>query len=102
MAYKTKFRHVEAPKNVAEMDAFPKDANSLRSWGAAQYRELARGCPIKNRCYTGAAIYAGADMFARDVLGQTEQNRSQEYMMMASEEPPDRPETTRLQIICPE
>ena len=79
MPYKTKFRDVKVPKNSAEIEAFPKDANSLRSWGAAQYRELAKTCPVSNRCYTGAAIYAGTDMFVHDVLGHDE-HRDMKYM----------------------
>lgn len=45
MPYKTRFREVKTPKSAADMRAIGTDANSLRSMGAAMYRQLSTAYP---------------------------------------------------------
>ena len=43
MPYKTRFREIELPENDRQLEPLLRDANSLRSLGAATYREMAPG-----------------------------------------------------------
>ncbi|HLC67576.1 MAG TPA: hypothetical protein VJI12_01705 [archaeon] len=42
MSYKTNFREIEMPKNADELRALGTDANSMRSLGAATYRNISQ------------------------------------------------------------
>jgi len=78
MPYKTKFRKVDTPKNAAEMEALGGDANSMRSLGAAQYREAR--VKVANMLHYGAMIFAGTETFMQRYYGGAD-SKSLNYMM---------------------
>lgn len=79
MPYKTKIRHVEFPKNLDEWKAIGRDANSMRSIGAALYRQIRETSP-GNECLTGAAMFACTETFLQN-LGYSFNPKENGYLM---------------------
>ncbi len=81
MPYKTKFREIKVPQTMQEMQALGQDANSLRSFGAAEYKQfIESGCTPQGMQIIITAISGAYDKVIRPLAesGEIEVNLARE------------------------